>query len=162
MPARGTLTPMDVQLPALSNQDDSFALAVIEYGGNLGAAWRSVFGETENAASKARLAITRPEIAKRIHELTKACEENALISLGSHLTMLAEIRDQARLLNMPKAALDAEVKRGEAAGFYHSKVKKVEEDGPKNPSVVINIGRTPVDVTEWASNHGKQPVVIDV
>lgn len=159
-------TSMDeVNLPALTNAEDTFALAIIEYGGNLGAAWKSVFGENEkNAASKARELLTRPEVAKRVQQLSVAVEEHAYISLGSHLVKLAEIRDLAIATGQLKTALGAETKRGEAAGFYarHQAAKDPNTAPEASPHVVINIGSSSSNVHEWANKHGKQPVVIDV
>jgi hypothetical protein len=150
-----------VVTPPLSVDEDTFALAVIEYGGNLGAAYRSVYGDKHNAAAQARLMITRPEIAKRIHELTVATEEHALISLGSHLMQLARLRDLAVDKDQMKVALTAEVKRGEVAGFYTGKAPaKNPNQAPAGPSVTINIGTSPKDVKEWAAKQGT--TVIDV
>lgn len=149
-------------LPALTSTDHSFALCIIEYGGNLGAAYRAAFGaESTNPVAKAREMLLRPEVAKRILELTMAVEESALISLGSHLTQLAEIRDLGIKTNQLKVALSAEVQRGEAAGYYSNVIRK-DSRTPAGPSVTINIGTTPSDVKTWASRHGSPPVVIDV
>lgn len=157
----------EVQLPALSTELDTFALAIIEYGGNLGAAYRSVFGEdVRNPASKARELITRPEVALRIQKLSQAVEEHAYISLGSHLTKLAEIRDLAIGSDQLKVALGAETKRGEAAGFYAGKLnsRPGSPEGPVegNPSVVINIGNSSSNIQEWAQKHGNAPLIIDI
>lgn len=153
-----------VELPPLAPDEDTFCLAVIEYGGNLGAAYKAAFGQDQTLAiARARELITRPEIAKRIQELTIATEEHALISLGSHLVKLAEIRDVAIDNMQLKTALDAEVKRGEVAGFYQSKV------APKNPApgeggamVQININGSSANIQDWAKGQGVAPVVIDV
>jgi hypothetical protein len=149
---------------ALTNEEDSFALAIIEYGGNLGAAWNSVYGETSNAAAKARELLSRPEVASRIQQLTIAVQEHAFISLGSHLTKLAEIRDLAVASDQLKVALGAETKRGEAAGFYTPKNVTKDPNAPAegNPSVVINIGSSAANVHDWSKKHGQAPVVIDI
>lgn len=162
-----TIGMSGVQLPSLSTELDTFALAVIEYGGNLGAAYRSVFGEeVRNPAAKAREMVTRPEVASRIQQLSVAVEEHAYISLGSHLTKLAEIRDLAIGTDQLKVALGAEAKRGEAAGFYAGKLNSLpgspETPANTNPSVIINIGTSSANVQEWAAKHGKAPVVIDI
>lgn len=148
-------------VPILTTDEDTFCLAVIECGGNLPAAYRQVFGDVSNAGAKARLLIQRPEIAKRVQALTVAVEEHALVSLGSHLIKLAEIRDLAMGTAQLKVALAAETKRGEAAGFYAGKVADPKK-ASSGPSVVINIGKTPQDVTEWAANRGNAPVVVDI
>lgn len=142
----------------LSTQDDTFCLAIIEYGGNLGAAYRSAFGvEMSNPAAKARELLMRPDIAKRVQQLGSVIEEHALFSLGSHLTMLARIRDLAIDTDQLKVAVQAEVKRGEAAGVYKDKVPAQQNKS----SVNVFIQNTPTNVTDWASAHGKVPVIIE-
>ena len=147
----------------LTQEEDTFALAVIEYGGNLAAAYRAAFGpDATLPVVRARELIGRPEIAKRIQQLTEVTQEHALISLGSHLVKLAEIRDLAIDNKQLKVALTAEKTRGEAAGFYAGKTGAA--GGPSAPPAMlqINIGSTPVNVNEWAKKHGGQPVVVDV
>jgi hypothetical protein len=146
----------------LTQEEDTFALAVIEYGGNMGAAYRAAYGPDVNMPiAKARELITRPEVAKRIQELTLVTEEHALISLGSHLMQLAQIRDNATDNKQLKVALDAEKARGQVAGFYTDKGPK-----PKDPNagggakVFIQIGNTPANTQAWAQQYGNQPVVL--
>lgn len=152
-----------VTLPQLTSEEDTFALAIIEYGGNLAAAYRSVFaGEDEkipNAAAKARELLSKPHIAKRIHQLTLAVEEHALISLGSHLVKLAEIRDISIHTGNLKIALGAEVKRGEAAGFYANKI--AQKPGEGGPMVQVTINAPAGSIADWGAKHGKMPVVVD-
>ena len=147
----------------LTDEDRTFALAVIEYGGNLGAAARAAYGdEVRHPIAFAREKLCQPEIAKYVQALSAATEEHAFISLGSHLTKLAEIRDLAIGTDQLKVALAAEKSRGEAAGFYAAAkgpFGKAADDGPKNPSVVINVGSSPVSVSDWASKHGSGTVI---
>jgi hypothetical protein len=153
-----------VVLPALTQEEDTFALAVIECGGNLAAAYKqSIDPECRVAGAKARELMSRPEIAKRIHQLQIALEEHSMVSLGSHLGKLAEIRDLAISTDQLKTALGAEKARGEAAGFYMGK-SGVKPSGPSEaaaPSVHIHIGSTPGNVNDWASKHGNAPVIIE-
>jgi hypothetical protein len=158
------LTPIQsasVRVP-LTVDEDTFALGVIEYGGNLGAAFRAVWPDAPNPVARARELMTRPEVALRIKALTEAVEEHALISLGSHLTQLAEIRDLSLKRGEMKTALTAEVKRGEAVGFYDGKmVAGKNSEGPSNPSVVINIGNSPSNINEWSARKGTIPVIVE-
>lgn len=153
-----------VALPPLSPNDDTFCLAVIEYGGNLGAAYRAAYGkDAPLPIARARELITRPEIAKRIHQLTVATEEHALISLGSHLVKLAEIRDECMETKYYKVALQAEVKRAEAVGIYQDKVAKSPSGSSQTPMVQINIGSTPANIQDWATQHGTNaPMVVEL
>lgn len=156
-----------VVLPALTQEEDTFCLAVIECGGNLPAAYKQAIDpECRIAGAKAREMMSRPEIAKRIHQLQIALDEHSLISLGSHLGKLAEIRDLAIATDQLKTALGAEKARGEAAGFYAGKAaaKGSNPGGPPDDgvrSVHIHIGSTPGNVNEWAAKHGNAPVIIE-
>lgn len=106
----------------LSREEDTFCLGVIEYGGNIGAAYRSAFGKkVSNPAAKGRELINRPDIALRIKQLADATQEHALISLGSHFMQLARLRDLAVKTGDMRTGLAAEVKRGELAGYYNGK-----------------------------------------
>lgn len=154
-----TVIDSETGQPVLSLQEDTFCLAVIEYAGNLGAAYRSAFGaESSNAAARARLLISRPEIAKRIQELVELTQEHALITLGSHLEELANIRDMAKVQGDLKAALMAEVKRGEVVNLY----KREENNANKRPAVFIGIGvKSSSDINDWSMKQGVVPIVIE-
>lgn len=161
---RGILAPMTeiVAQSSLTVEEDTFALAVIEFGGNLGAAYRAAYGEGPNPIARARELLTRPEIALRIKALTDAVQEHALISLGSHLVKLAEIRDVSMVAGQFKTALAAEVKRGEAAGFYSDKAPPGGKNGaPQGPSVFVQINNAPANVNEWAGRQGKAPLIVE-
>lgn len=119
----------------LTKDEDSFALAVIEYGGNLRAAWIAVFGEHNTPTAKARDLLAVPRIAKRVQDLTVAIADSSLISLGSHMLELANIRDMAKFNGQLKVALEAEKSRGTVAGFYAGKESAMVNNG--NPMVVV-------------------------
>jgi hypothetical protein len=154
----------EVILPALTQQEDTFALAVIECGGNLAAAYKQAIDpECGVAGARARELMSRPEIAKRIHSLQIALEEHSMVSLGSHLGKLAEIRDLAIATDQLKTALGAEKARGEAAGFYTGR-QAAKPGGPLDEgirTVNIHIGSTPGNVNEWSAKHGHAPVIIE-
>lgn len=156
----GTAVAEVRRLEVLSATDDDFCLAIIEYGGNLGAAYRAVFGpDVNNATAKARQMVTRPEIAKRINALQRSVDDTALISIGAHMDQLAQIRDHATLLNMPKVALEAEKSRGVVAGYYKDKVPTPEGGTPR-----VNIyigGSSPTSIEDWGKQHGNPPVIIE-
>jgi len=120
------VVPAKIDFPPLDPEDDKFALAVVEYNGNLGAAYEAVFGRDQYSMAKAREIITRPEIAHRIAYLARVVDEQTLISLGSHLVKLAEIRDSALHTNQHAVALKAERYRGEVAGFYKQRSESLE------------------------------------
>jgi hypothetical protein len=146
----------------LTNQEDSFALAIIEYGGNLGAAYRSVYGsDVKFPIAKAQELLCRPEVAKRVQLLSIAVEEHAHISLGSHLMQLAHIRDLGIETKQLKVALTAERSRGEAVGFYNKTIPQ-PHDGERSFVTINFVGSSPTNVQDWAAKHGKPPLIIDV
>lgn len=109
-------------LPSLTLDEDTFCLAVIEYGGNLRKAFQEVYGvDISQPTARARALIARPEIQVRIQDLGSSVTEQSLISIGSHMVELAEIRDLSKAQGNVKTALDAEVQRGKVAGFYVGK-----------------------------------------
>ena len=150
----------DVIVANLTREDDTFCLAVIEYAGNLGAAYRAVWPDEAYPVAKARQLLARPEIAHRVNQLAAIQDEHAGMSLGSHLQQLANIRDLAVAKENFKVALDAENSRFAA---IQSTKKPAKSDDPENPrgTVQIFIGSTPANVNDWSSKYGQQPVIID-
>lgn len=151
-------------LQTLTSEEENFALGVIEYGGNIGAAYRAAFGKkVSNPAARGRELINRPEIALRIKKLADACEEHAFISLGNHFMQLARLRDLGVKTGDIRTALAAEVKRGELAGYYAPKGEKEPTDGVK--FVQINMLSAPankaMDMQEWSKRFGNAPTVIE-
>lgn len=143
----GEVVEVAAPLPPLTAKEDMFALAVIEYGGNLKKAYEEAFGIGDFApTAKARELMNRPEIAFRIRQITEAAHEGALMSLGSHLMELADIRDLAKDQGQLKVALNAEEARGRVYGLY------VGKEGPSargntgpskgGPMVMISISTT--------------------
>lgn len=131
-------------LPRLTLDEDSFCLAVVEHGGNLRRAFQEIWGEdVGQPAARARALLARPEITVRIQDLTGSVAEQSLISLGSHMVELAEIRDLSKAQGNVKTALDAEVQRGKVAGFYVGKgdsAAPTRKSGElENPMVLIQI-----------------------
>lgn len=138
-------------------------MAVIEYGGNIGAAYRASFGKkVATPVIRAQELINRPEIAIRIKKLAEATQEHALISLGSHLLQLAVLRDKSVKIGDMRTALASEVKRGEVAGFYKDKTA-APADGAKFVQINFNGGSSPANAEEWAEKFGgKAPQIIDM
>lgn len=130
-------------LPRLTLDEDTFCLAVIEYGGNLRRAFQEVWPDMSQPTARARALLARREIEVRIQDLTGSVAEQSLISLGSHMIELAEIRDLAKNQGNTKDALAAEVQRGKVAGFYVGKgdsAPPARKPGElENPMVLIQI-----------------------
>ena len=125
-----------VSYPPLTVEEDSFALAIIEYGGNIGEAYRSVFGGKVSApAARGKLLLQQPNIALRIRDISSAVHEDTLISLASHLDELSQIRDLAKLTGQIKVAYSAERSRGEAVGIYQ---RHDQKSGGPTVAVQVN------------------------
>ncbi|TXH51128.1 MAG: hypothetical protein E6Q97_19035 [Desulfurellales bacterium] len=131
-------TPEEPALPPLSVDEDSFALAMIEYGGNVAAAYRSVFGEdVRSPTGRGQALLALPQVQHRIQELSTAVKESAMVSMGMHLQELAQIRDMAKLQGQLKVALQAERTRGEVTGLYDKFEHGAKDKGPTN--IQINL-----------------------
>lgn len=131
-------TPEESALPPLSVDEDSFALAMIEYGGNVAAAYRSVFGEdVRSPTGRGQALLALPQVQFRIQELSTAVKESAMVSMGMHLQELAQIRDMAKLQGQLKVALQAERTRGEVTGLYDKFEHGAKDKGPTN--IQINL-----------------------
>lgn len=143
----------------LTNAEDTFCLGVLEFGGNLAAAYRAAFGtDATSPVANAHLLLGRPEVAKRIRQLTEFVQQGALISLTSHLQELADIRDLAKGSMQLKVALDAEKSRAVAAGVI---VQAEDPDKKKAATLVLKIVNSPAGVQAWAQQQGVEPVIIE-
>lgn len=130
--------PEEPALPPLSTDEDSFALAVIEYSGNLAAAYKAVFGDdVKSPGARGNALMARPQIANRVQELSETVRQTTLISVGTHLQELAAIRDLAKHQGQLKVALSAERTRGEVVGLYNHFEHGQQTKGPTN--IQINL-----------------------
>lgn len=129
-----------LDLPPLTSDQDSFALAVIEYGGNVGAAYREVYGEkAKSPAARGQELLALPQVRRRIAELTETIKDASLVSMSMHLQELAQIRDIAKMQGQLKVALQAERTRGEVTGLYDrfEHGSRGQNNGPTN--IQINL-----------------------
>jgi len=123
--------------PPLTQAEDTFALAVIECGGNISTAYKMTFGEDSPfPIARGKELLTKPQIALRIKEITDSIQDASLISMGAHLYELADIRDLAKGSGQLKVALSAERARGEAVGLYNDFQHK---NNTGNTNVQINL-----------------------
>ncbi|CAB4120845.1 hypothetical protein UFOVP2_23 [uncultured Caudovirales phage] len=126
-PVRGILAHMSAEhagsevIVGLSSEEDMFCLAVIEYSGNLGMAYQSVWPDTRAPLAQARELMLRSGIQERISELNGSIKDAALCTIESHLSELAVIRDLSKSMGNVKVALAAEQARGTVSGHYKSK-----------------------------------------
>lgn len=114
-----------IDYPPLTEQEDTFALAVVEYGGNIASAYRATFGsDVSMPNARGRALLNNPAIALRIKSVMDSIEDASLVSLGAHLQELAEIRDLAKVTGQLKVALGAEQARGTVVGLYKDALGK--------------------------------------
>jgi len=134
----------------LSRDEDTFALAVIECGGNIGQAYRSVFGDASNASAKGAELLRNPKVAERIAVLQESVRTINLVTMESHLMELSTIRDLAKAQGQLKVALGAEELRGKAAGYYAGKGEAVIAQPPNIDKLAMRLMAmmpdTPTDV----------------
>lgn len=118
----------------LTKLEDDLALAFVDCGGNV-----ALTGEAMGmSAYEIRREIMRPHIAARIKQLTEVVTQSQLISIGSHLIELANIRDMAKKQGQLKVALAAERSRGEAVGIYAAAERSVGGKGGAQVAVQVN------------------------
>jgi phage terminase small subunit len=156
--APGSPTPGETEIASLTpnisqNKVDEFALAVVEYGGNVGAAYAEVFGGSAKVGvSRGHLLInTDTRVVARLKQIRESVDDVGVLSRGVHIAELARLRDLAEAQGAVKVAVHCEVKRGEVAGFYDRVIQnRNPSDGPI--SVTINMG----------GEAQPRPVTIDV
>ena len=68
--------------------------------------------------------LTKPDIAAELADRRRVVAERAQLTVDSHLAELASLRDNAKRAEQYAAAVAAETRRGEVAGFY---VKRRED-----------------------------------
>lgn len=135
---------MEQVIPPLTLEESNFALAVIECGGNVAAAYRMAFGkDVDFPLAKGKELLGKAGVALKIRDITEAVADAALISVGAHLNELAEIRDLSKAQGNMKVALAAEVQRGQAVGIY----QKFDAQNVKNSG-----GNTQINI-HLASPH---------
>ena len=120
--------PLDLR--PLTSEEDLFCVALLESGGNPLKAYKMIDPECSQPGVKGRALLVLPHVQARLRQLTESVKENSLISLGTHLIELANLRDLAVAQGNLKVALQAERNRGEVAGFYDKAALNVS--GPSN------------------------------
>jgi hypothetical protein len=71
--------------------------------------------------------IENPKVAARIKELRNSAASAAVLSLDQHMADLEALREEARQAGQFSAAINAEISRGKARGFYVAKVEDVTD-----------------------------------
>ncbi len=129
-----------VVYPPLSLEEETFALAMVEMSGNVGASYKAAYGVDVNFPSaRGKELLAKPAIALKIRSITEAVEDASLISVGAHLSELSDIRDLAKVTGQLKTALAAERSRGEAVGIYQRHEKKNSTPNAGGVNIMINM-----------------------
>ena len=68
--------------------------------------------------------LTNRAIRKAVHAIQEKCAEDARLTLIQHLTDLGQLRDESLAAGEYMAAVQAEISRGHAAGFYPKQFPK--------------------------------------
>ena len=123
---------------ALTQKQERFCLAYIKLG-DASAAYREAY-DTENMLPatvnrRAKELMDSSKIQARIEKLRAPAVKAARLTVEKHLDTLAELRDEARAAGQYGAAINAEIARGKAAGFY---VRRQEITGKDGGPVEIN------------------------
>lgn len=105
----------------LSDREEMFALAVIEFSGNIAAAFAYVHPDETSPMAKGREMLTRPPVIARVLELQAVSEDSVLLTKATHLMELANLRDLCKGVGQFRTSLEAERLRGEVVGFYSTK-----------------------------------------
>lgn len=71
--------------------------------------------------------IENPKVSARIKELRGMAANAAVLTLDRHMDDLRSLREEARSAGQYGAAINAEISRGKARGFYVSKTEDVTD-----------------------------------
>jgi len=69
--------------------------------------------------------LTNRAIRKAIQAIQEKCAEDARLTLIQHLTDLGQLRDESLAAGEYMAAVQAEISRGGAAGFYSERMERI-------------------------------------
>jgi hypothetical protein len=132
--------PVVFAYPPLTREQEDFALAVVEYGGNIAAAYKAAFGDdAKMPTARGKELMGLPAVALKIKAITDSVEDACLISVGAHLTELARIRDLSIATGELKVAFSAERSRGEAVGIYQKHDAKNKNPGGNQVVIQVNM-----------------------
>jgi phage terminase small subunit len=114
-----------------TKEKEDFCIDYIKTGEVTGAYIRS---HTDNGLDKgiakksiqnrASRLLSNPDVQERIQEMKGISTRISELSLAEHLKTLARLRDEAAAAQQYGAAVNAETKRGQAAGLYVVKEQK--------------------------------------
>lgn len=103
---------------------------------------------SRHAAHRAYVAkrvMNRPAVAAQIEQMRADLRATQRLTIDQHLTILADIRDQAREAEQFAAAARCEELRGRAAGFYYEQHVHVHDDRQLDRTEIRNRLRVLLD-----------------
>ena len=110
----------------LTPKQEKFCLEYLKTG-NASEAYRRAYdaskSKPESVNRLAKALIDNVKIASRIDELKKPAVKEALFTFESHLKRLDNLSRGAESAEQFSAAINAEIHRGKAAGFYSADTK---------------------------------------
>jgi hypothetical protein len=140
----------------LTQRQEAFCLAFIETG-NASEAYRRAYKPKKASAKtvneEASRLLADPKVSARVAELRAGAAKSAGFTLEQHLETLATLRDLAKAEKAWAPAIQAEVKRGEAAGLYPDRSKAINVNFPL-PTKAEPVSET----AQWLADVTKQEV----
>lgn len=139
----------EVELPALRACDEEFLNLLMfdeTVAGNAIEAFKRAYPDSEYStpaslkvmASRKR---NHPKIKAWIYHMRRANLDRLVCTLGEHLSELASLRDRAAKRGHYAAAINAELRRGQAAGLYIERKEIVHKKGD-DLSKLVELART--------------------
>lgn len=126
----------------LTAKEDKFCIESAK-GINASDAYRAAYStqkmKSETINVKASLLLKKDKIRARIDQLKAPAIKESQMTLSGHLDDLKKLRDGAEKEKQYGAAINAEVHRGKASGFYDSAKGNDDEALPTPVKIEINV-----------------------
>lgn len=115
----------------LTPKQEKFCLEYLKTG-NASEAYRRAYdaskSKPESVNRLAKAMLDNVKIASRIDELKKPAVQEAMFTFESHLKRLEDLSRGAESAEQFSAAINAEIHRGKAAGFYSADTKASDNE----------------------------------
>lgn len=126
----------------LTAKEDKFCIEHVN-GLNASDAYRAAYNtakmKAETVNRKAFDMLKKGKIRARIEELKKPIIEKAQLTFGAHLDRLENLSKAAEKAEQFSAAINAEIHRGKASGFYDSSKGSEDDAIPTPVKIEINV-----------------------
>lgn len=122
----------------LTPKQEAFCLELVRTG-NASEAYRKAYNagkmKPETVTRRASELANSGKVAARLGSLRSEVRRTNGISLSDHLTVLQELRQEARAVGQLAAAITAEVSRGKVSGLYN----EADPDSDKAPITRVDV-----------------------